>query len=157
MSVTGTVINPVMSVAKFERFFRTAASLDVDKEDLRRYSDFVKRKTYDLLLRGQATAKANGRDIIQPIDLPITKGLQESIHHFEEINEQIEVQPILAGMATLPMLELTYSAETEAQLPLIVGGLSVALARTFKVIDPDLKNPQTMHWERAFTMFNLLL
>jgi hypothetical protein len=157
MSVTGTVINPVMSVAKFERFFRAAASLDVDKEDLRRYSDFVKRKTYDLLLRGQATAKANGRDIIQPIDLPITKGLQESIHHFEEINEQIEVQPILTGMATLPMLELTYSAETEAQLPLIVGGLSVALARTFKVIDPDLKNPQTTHWERAFTIFNLLL
>ncbi|MDB6160484.1 MAG: hypothetical protein JWO04_4190, partial [Gammaproteobacteria bacterium] len=29
----------VMNIAKFERFFRLAASLDVDKEDLRRYSD----------------------------------------------------------------------------------------------------------------------
>lgn len=32
---------PVMSVAEFERFFRAAASLDVDKNDLKRYSDFV--------------------------------------------------------------------------------------------------------------------
>jgi hypothetical protein len=44
-----------------------------------------------------------------------------------------------------PPLDLTYSVETEEELPGIVGGLSVALARIFKVIDPDLKNPQTMH------------
>jgi Domain of unknown function (DUF1931) len=29
------------------------------------------RKVHDLLVRGQATAKANGRDIIEPYDLPI--------------------------------------------------------------------------------------
>ena len=34
----------VMGVAKFERFFRTAAGLDVDKQDLKRYSDFINRK-----------------------------------------------------------------------------------------------------------------
>ena len=28
---------PVMSVAKFERFFRVAASLDVDKTDIKRW------------------------------------------------------------------------------------------------------------------------
>jgi len=33
----------------------------------------------------------------------------------------------------------------------------VALARTFKIIDPDLKNPQTMYWERALRIFGLLL
>ena len=54
---------PVISVAKFERFFRVAASLDVDKNDLKRYSDFVNQKLYDLLLISQAAAKANNRDI----------------------------------------------------------------------------------------------
>lgn len=44
----------LMGVNRFERFFRTAAGLDVDKDDLRRYSDFVNRKVYDLLLIGQA-------------------------------------------------------------------------------------------------------
>src|SRR5689334_13063382 len=43
----------LMGIAKFERFFRLAAGLDVDKSDLRRYSDFVNGKIYDLLLRGQ--------------------------------------------------------------------------------------------------------
>ena len=68
---------PVVGVAKFERFFRRAAELDVDKDDLKRYSDFANRKLYDVLLIGQATAAANGRDIVAPHDLPVTKGLQE--------------------------------------------------------------------------------
>ena len=73
---------PLMGIAKFERFFRLAAGLDVDKSDLKRYSDFVNGKIHDLLLRGQAAAKANGRVIIEPFDPPITKGLQENIHDF---------------------------------------------------------------------------
>ena len=60
----------VMSVARFERFFRLAASLNVDKQDLKRYSDFINQKIYDLLLRAQAIAKANGRVMIEPFDLP---------------------------------------------------------------------------------------
>ena len=47
--------------------------------------------------------------------------------------------------------------ETEAQLAGIAGGLSLALARSFKIIDPGLKNPDTEHWERAFRLFDLLI
>ena len=82
---------PAMTVDKFERFFRAAAGLDVDKNDLKRYSDFVNRKIYDLLIRGKAAATENGRDIIQPSDLPITKGLEESIHQFRKLDEEIEL------------------------------------------------------------------
>jgi hypothetical protein len=56
----------LMGIAKFERFFRVAAGLDVDKSDLKRYNDFVNGKIYDLLLRRQAAAKANGRVISSP-------------------------------------------------------------------------------------------
>ena len=76
---------PIMGVAKFERFFLVAASLDVDKADSEAHSDFVNHKIYDLLLRGQAAAKANDRLIIEPFDLPITKGLQERIHEFRKL------------------------------------------------------------------------
>jgi hypothetical protein len=126
----------IMAVAKFERFFRLAASLDVDKEDLKRYSDFINQKLYDLPIRGQAAAKANGRDIIEPFDLPITKGVQECIHAFKRLDETIELRPILDLLVAHPPLDLAYSAETEVRFPGIVGGLSVALARTFKIIDP---------------------
>jgi hypothetical protein len=146
-----------VNIAKFERFFRSAAGVDVDKSDLKRYNDFVNQKTFDLLLRAQGAAKANGRDIIEPHDLPITKGLQESIHNFKKIDADIDLQPILDYIAGLPQLNLAYSDETKANLPVIVGGLSFAVARAFKIIDPDVKNPQTWHWERAFSVFGLLL
>lgn len=93
----------VMSIARFERFFRAAAGLDVDKNDLKRYSEFVDAKLYDLLIVAQATAKANGRDIIQTSDLPITKGLQESIHHFRRIDQEVELKPILEQLAAHPL------------------------------------------------------
>ena len=148
---------PVMGVARFERFFRAAAGLDVDKDDLKRFDDFVGQQVYDLLLVGQAAAKANRRDVVQPSDLPITKGLQESIHEFERIDQEVELQPILDQLAARPQLDLSLSEEVEARLPAIVGGLAVALARTLKIIDPDVKNPQSRHWERAFRIFDLLL
>jgi hypothetical protein len=91
----------IMSVAKFERFFRSAASLEVDKADLKRYSDFVHGKTYDLLLMAQAKAKANARDVIEPFDLPITKGLQENIHALRRLDDGVELEPILQGLAQL--------------------------------------------------------
>lgn len=147
----------VMSVARFERFFRTTAGLDVDKDDLRRCNDFINRKIYDLLLRAEATARANIRDVIEPHDLPITKGLQECMHAFRSVDEEIELQPILNHLTTLPRLDLPCSTETEAELPRVAGGLAVALARSFTILDPTLKNPQTEHWERAFRLFDLLL
>jgi hypothetical protein len=147
----------VMAVSKFEHFFRIAASLDVDKDDLKRYSDFVHQKLYDLLIRGEATARANGRSIIKPFDLPITKGLQESIHQFVGLDEDIELKPILEELAIRPQLDLDYGDDLTAEFPAIVGGLSVALARSFKIIEPGLKNPSSEHWERSFRIFDLLL
>ena len=147
----------IMGVARFERFFRSAAGLNVDKDDLKRYNDFVHHKLHDLLMMGQATARANDRGLIMPFDLPITKGLQESIHRFQKLDEDIELQPVLEHLATLPPLDLLVDEDTQARLPAVAGGLSVALAEASKIIDPKLKNPGSVHWEQAFRIFDLLL
>jgi hypothetical protein len=89
--------------------------------------------------------------------MPVTKGLQERIHEFRRLDEEIELRPILDALTARPPLDLALGDDTERRLPDIVGGLSVALARTFKIMDPELKNPQTAHWERALQTFNLLL
>jgi hypothetical protein len=148
---------PVMGFTKFEQFFRAAASINVDRDDIRRYLDFVNDAIYDLLVMGQATAKANVRDVIEPWDLPITKGLQESTHEFRRLEEEIELQPILESLAARPPLEMALDEETENRLPEIFGGISVALARTFRLIDPELKAVHTEEWERAFSLFRLLI
>ncbi|MFI5972762.1 DUF1931 family protein [Streptomyces sp. NPDC051452] len=147
----------VTGVSKFERFFRAAAGLDVDKNDLKRYGDFVDAKLYDLLVVGQASAKANGRDTVEPWDLPITKGLQESIHRFRRLDEEVELKPILERLAAHPPLDRAPTQETEERYPEIIGGLSVALAETFKIVYADVKNPQTTHWEVVTAVFDRLL
>jgi Domain of unknown function (DUF1931) len=148
---------PVMSVAKFERFFRVAAGIDVDKSDLKRYNDFVNHKLYDLCLLGRVAAKENDRDVILPYDLPITKGLQESIREFDKMDEEIELVAVLDGMAALPPLDAALADTTESWLPRVAGGLSLALGRSFTIVDPKLRNPSSRHWEAAFRLFDLLL
>ncbi|GAA2307318.1 DUF1931 family protein [Actinomadura luteofluorescens] len=147
----------VLGISRFERFFRAASGVDVDKNDLRRYHEFLDAKLYDLLLIGQARAKANGRDIIEPFDLPITKGLQECIHRFRRLDEEIEVEPILELLARRPPLDIAVRDVTDERLPEIAGGLSYALAQTFRIVFPDRRNPQTTQWERVQRMFDLLL
>ncbi|MET1089606.1 MAG: DUF1931 family protein [Arthrobacter sp.] len=147
----------LMGIPQFKHFFRQAASLDIDKDDLRRFNDFVGDRTYKLLVRAEATAKANGRDIIEPQDLPITKGLQECMHAYREIDQAVELVPILARLTQLPPLDLDYSEETRERLPQVSGGLGVALARCFRLLGDGIKSPQTTHWEKAEQVFELLL
>jgi hypothetical protein len=147
----------VMGVPRFERFFRSVAELDVDKDDLKRFNGFVFEQIYDMLIRAEANAKANLRDTIEPWDLPITKGLQERIHEFEKLDDEVEVEPFLEDLVARPQLDVTLTEDTIARLPYVAGGLSVALARSFKIIDPKLKNPSSEHWDRVFALFELLM
>jgi hypothetical protein len=147
----------VAGVVTFERFFRETAALDLDKDDLRRHREFIIRKLNDLLVRGQAVAKANRRDIIEPFDLPITKGLQERIQEFRKTEEAAALEPLLGEMASHRSIDLKLSDQTEARLADVAGGLSAALAHAFRIIDPKLKNPQTEQWERAVRLFDLLV
>ncbi len=147
----------LMGFTEFERFFRKAAQVRVDRDDVKRYLDFVNDVIYDMLLIGQATAKANGRDIIEPWDLPITAGLQQCMHQFGRIDEDIELRPILDSLAARPPLASALSEETQARLPLLFGGISVALARTFHVLDAELTAVHTDEWDRAFSIVQILI
>jgi Domain of unknown function (DUF1931) len=145
------------AIPRFQRLFHLAAAIHIDKADIKRYEEFVDHKIYDLLLRGEENAKASGAHLIESWNLPITKGLQECIDDFKKWDEVIALQPILDRLAKHPPLELGFSEETEARLTGIVGGLGVALARAFKILEPELKNPQSKHWDRATQVFDLLL
>src|ERR1700729_2876357 len=148
---------PVMGFTKFERFFRAAGAVSVARGDVERYLDFVNDAIYDLLLIGQAAARANLRDIIEPWDLPVTKGLQESAHAFRRVEEEIELGPILESLVARPPLDYALSDETQARLPELFGGISVALARTFKLVEADIKAVHSQEGERAVSIFRLLI
>ncbi len=145
------------TIHRLEKLFRRAGDLDLDKSDVGRLENFVRHKVEDLIVRGEANAKANDRDVIQPWDLPITKGLQETIHRFRLLNADLRLTDYLAGLIGLPPSDLAISYDTEARFSEIAGGLCLALAETFKIIDQDLKNPTTEDWDRAYRLFDLLL
>jgi hypothetical protein len=147
----------VIGVAQFEHFFREAADLDVDKTDLRRYESFVRDKIADLLMIAEARAKEDARDVIEPRDLPITKGLQESMHSFRKLDVADEVRPMLTEISTRPELDLAVADDVDDLLPEVAGGLSLALGETFHLIDGNVRNPATEQWERGVRIFDLLL
>ena len=147
----------IMGVAQFERLFREAASLDIDKNDLKRLSDFLGKKIYDLLVVAERNAKYNGRDIIYEPDVPVTKGLQETIRDFEAMDVAVALEPVLDHLAGLPPLDLEVSEDVRALLPKLAGALVVAAARVLRELEPGLKNPQTEHWERLERVFDQLI
>ncbi|MGW5449419.1 DUF1931 family protein [Streptomyces asiaticus] len=67
--------------------------------------------------------------------------------------------PALTSARGRPSLrrDRTPTQETEERYPEIIGGLSVALAETFKIMYPDVTNPQTSHWEGVAAVFDRLL
>jgi hypothetical protein len=144
-------------VRQFEHLFRVVASLDVDKEDLKRYQEFVFEKMLDFVTIAAAVAKANDRDVIEFHDLPITKGLQERVHEFRRVDREYEVSELVGRLVPHPQMGATLSDETDERLVEVAGGLSVGLAHTFTIIDPKLRHPSTSHWERAFQLFDLVL
>jgi len=147
----------VATIHRLEQLFRRAAGLDLDKSDFDRLEDFVRRKVVDLVVRAEANAKANGRDVVQPWDLPVTKGLQETIDQFRLINAELQLTDYLAGLTRLPPTDLAIGDGTEERFSDIAGALCIALAETFRITDKDLKNPTTEDWERVYRLFALLL
>jgi hypothetical protein len=144
-------------IPELERFFRSVAALDVDKSDVRRFRTFLDEKVDAIAIAGRDAARWNGRDVIAPQDLPITKGLQEQMRDFGTVDEADEIRQVIRGTLRRPPDDVTFGEETEDVLVEVFGGLSIALARSFRILDPHLTNPATEHWDRAFALFRLLV
>ncbi len=141
----------------FVRFFRSAAQLQMDRTDVKRFRDFVDGSIDDIAVAGRDAARWNGRDVIAPQDLPITKGLQERMREFAKLEDADEIRAKLAQTLRRPPADVTFSDETEQRLVELFGGLSLALARAFRAIDPEVVNPTTQHWDRVTDIFRQVL
>lgn len=135
----------VISVAKFQRFFQTVASPDVDKEDLKCYSDFINHKFHDLLLRGEATAKANSRVFMGRSICRLPTAFRNISRNSRSRAKRSTCgrfsNSLPRARRSTPMAKMSRTGCRRSP-----GGLSVALARTFGIIDANLKNPASEHW-----------
>jgi hypothetical protein len=143
-------------IPAFERFFRSVASITIHKNDVRRFREFVDEQIDDIAIAGRNSAKWNGRDVVVPQDLPITKGVQERMREFDKLEEAEEIRELLRQAVRRPPGDVTFAEDTEQLLPELFGGLSIALARSLRVVDPKVSNPSPEHWDRVFTLFRLV-
>ena len=130
----------IIGYTKLEALFRKAASLDIDKGHAKEITDIIEKKLVDLLIAGERNANLNGRDVIWEGDLPITKGMQETIIAFKKLEEAIDLQDILNYLTTVPPLKYPLAAELEAKLPEITGAILVVMARIMKEIDKEKRH-----------------
>lgn len=147
----------VFGANRLEELIWRVSELDFDKSDLQRLSELVDEKLYDLLLVGVRHASYNNRDFILEPDLPLTKGLRESMQDFELYEEELEIEPVLEQLATYPQLDREPSQEVIDLLPDLVGTLIMVTTRLMPVLDPGISNPGTETWNRVIETMDLLI
>ena len=98
------------------------------------------------------------RDVIEPWDLPITKGLQESTHAFQRLEEEIESahSGVADGQAAALLRDPGRGDRGQATAA-VRRHQRLALARTFKLIDAELKAVHSEEWEGTFNLLRLLI
>ena len=147
----------IIGYTKLEALFRKAASLDIDKGHAKEITDIIEKKLVDLLIAGERSANLNGRDVIWEGDLPITKGMQETIIAFKKLEEAIDLQDVLNYLTTVPPLKYPLAAELEAKLPEITGAILVVMARIMKEIDKEKRHVSHELIRKAATITDLTL
>ncbi len=147
----------ILGYTKLEALFRKAASLDIDKGHAKEITDIIEKKLVDLLIAGERNANLNGRDVIWEGDLPITKGMQETIIEFKKLEEAIDLQDVLNYLTTIPPLKYPLAAELEAKLPEITGAILVVMARIMKEIDEEKRRVNHELIEKAARIMDLTL
>lgn len=133
------------------------SGLRFDRNDLDRLTDLVDEKLYDLLLVGVRNASYNGRDLIMEPDLPLTRGLRDSMEDFALYKERVDVEPILEQLATHPLLEREPSQEVTDLLPELFGTLMMVTVELMPTVDPGVDNPDDDTWGRVRETMDLLI
>lgn len=141
-----------------ERFLREVAGVSADKSDLDRLTDIVSQKLHDLLIVGVRNASFNQRDVVMEPDLPLTKGLLETMQRYERMEQRLEVEPILQHLASeYPQLDRDLSYDVVNKLPDLVAALMIVAVQLVRLIDPNDRNPDTKTWDRVFQAMRLTL
>lgn len=150
-------MSEAFGVNRLDELVRRMSGLTVDRNDLDRLTDLVDEKLYDLLLVGVRNASYNGRDLIMEPDLPLTRGLRDSMEDFTLYKERVDVEPILEQLATRPLLEREPSQQVIDLLPDMFGTLMMVTLELMPIVDPGLENPDDDTWGRVREAMDLLI
>ncbi len=142
---------------KIEQLFKKAAGMQLAKNKVKEVEEKVDRKLYDMLVTAEENAGYNGRDVIWLSDMPLTQAMKASMKKFIELEEALELQPVLDRLAVHPPLKREMEVELEKKLPEIVGTLIYVLANVTKEFSPGDNVVSEEDLKRAFRVLDLTI
>ncbi len=151
----------VVGLSRLEALYKTFVGLDLDKTKAQMILDTASRKLADLFIVAQQCAYARGSDTVELIDLPITKGLENTINEYkrerERLNDpKLDLGPILDYLAeSIPGIVIGESVREELQD--ITAAVLLLTGRVIKTIDPKARKPSKEDIERARQILDLTL
>ncbi len=142
---------------KIEQLFKKAAGMQLAKNKVKEVEEKVDRKLYDMLVTAEENAGYNDRDVIWLSDMPLTKAMKASMRKFVELEETLELQPILDRLAIHPPLKREMETELEKRVPEIVGTLIYILANIAREFSPGDNVVSEEELKRAFRILDMTI
>ncbi|BBG66852.1 hypothetical protein NNO_2149 [Hydrogenimonas sp.] len=140
---------------KIEQIFKAAAGLRLPKNKVAEIEQKVDSKLYDMLVTAEESAGYNARDVIWLSDVPLTKAMKDSMMKFRELEEELQLEPLLEKLASRPPLKYELEVALEKRLPEIAGTLIYILAKITKEFSPGDNLVSEDELKRAFRVLDL--
>jgi len=140
---------------KLQILFRRGVGLDIDKSKAERIIEHTERVLRDLFDIAMEKAERRKSEFVELDDIPLTKGIKEYMKKFHEIEEEIDIEPILAFLKLGKWVPL--SEDVLEILPDLVGTLLLLSGRVIKTISEDTRKPTAEEVEKALSAIDLIL
>ncbi len=151
----------VVGLPRLEALYRRFCGLDLDKSKAAEILEIAEKKLSDLFEVAAERARAEGREVIKWRDLPITKGLAETMRRYEREREEYNDPRLDLG----PILEylrpsfggLDVDEEVREKLPTLAATVLLLIGYIIKHVDPGVRKPSKTDIERARRILDLTL
>ena len=128
--------------AWLHEFIAGGTGLDLDQDQVTQIARMAERKLSDLFEMAEETAAANGRGLILRHDLPLTKGLLQTLEDVTVLSKDIEFEPIYLFLRTSTGLRAGVDDMVLADLPRLFAALLILSGRIIAVLEPTTMLPQ---------------
>ena len=151
----------IVGYSRLEGLYRTFLGLDLDKGKAEMIIDFSAKKLEDLFRVGMERAYARGGDVVEYYDLPITRGLAETIEWYRRERERLrdprlELGPIVDYLLAR-VRGLVIGESVRENLQDLTADLLLLLGLVVKHVDPGVRKPGKEALERAARILDLTL
>ena len=128
--------------AWLHEFIAGGTGLDLDQDQVTQIAHMAEGKLSDLFEIAAETAAANGRGLIFRHDLPLTKGLLQTLEDVAVLSKDIEFEPIYLFLRTRTGLRAGVDDMVQADLPRLFAALLMLSGCIIAVLEPDTLLPQ---------------